>query len=241
MFWLALISVSFAHKPSFGNEFISAESAFEITDPDVSIVVYQTLTCENSELWMTFDVDAGKEMYVQVGVPVIDRLTDFRPNVAIVAPGLDADDEVPFAVPDGMTAMVFESESESVDFYEPFTQTDSWIYIEETVTIPSTGSGFIVAWNPENITGKVWVSTGTVEDFSDSDMDDFIYWGEAANNFHETGRYEIAPTTIEENCALENDADAKEADVASGCSHAKTTSTWWAVLLGLVLVRRNDS
>jgi len=32
-----------------------------------------------------------------------------------------------------------------------------------------------------------------VEDFSDVSASDFVYWSEAVNNFHETGKFEYPP------------------------------------------------
>ena len=240
MFWLLLTTLSWAHKPSFGDAFIDPETAFVIENPDISIVVYQQLTCENRELWMQFEVEAGQELYLQVGVPVIDRLTDYRPKLAVVGEGFETSDEVPFDLPEGMNAKVFGADMEPTDFYEPFTQTESWIYIEETLTIPVSGIGYVVAWNPDNVTGKLWVSTGTVEDFSDASIDDFIYWGEAANNFHETGKYEIPPTTIEQDCEQQVEANTDGNEKTSGCSYVGFSDSWVMLLCGLILVRRND-
>ena len=101
MIWSLVLSNAFAHKPSFGGSYTSSNSAYEIVDPDISIVVYQEVTCEKPELWMTFDVDPGYELYVQLGVPVIDRLFEYYPSVAIVAKGFPDNVDVPFDLPDG--------------------------------------------------------------------------------------------------------------------------------------------
>ena len=43
MFYLIILS-ALAHKPSFGESYVSAETAYSVSDPDVSIVVYQEIT-----------------------------------------------------------------------------------------------------------------------------------------------------------------------------------------------------
>ena len=84
MFFFGLLS-ALAHKPSFGDSYVSAETAYIVSDPDISIVVYQELTCEQPELWLQFDAPDNFELYVQLGVPVIDWLDGYQPMVAVIA------------------------------------------------------------------------------------------------------------------------------------------------------------
>ena len=42
-----------------------------------------------------------------------------------------------------------------------------------------------MAFNPEEITGKLWVAVGLTEDFSDVDASDFAEWMEKTQAFHE--------------------------------------------------------
>ena len=140
MYTLILVSVAFAHKPSFSDgRFDSMDAPYEVQDPDVSIVVYHEVTCERPQLWMTLETRADAPTYLQLGVPVIDRLEDYRPSVAMLAPGLPPLDEatVPFDVPQGLGGIVFDTDAVDTpgDFYEPFTQTESWILVEEHVQV----------------------------------------------------------------------------------------------------------
>lgn len=230
---------AFAHKPNFGDSYHSAETAYEIVDEDISIVVYQEVTCEDSELWMTFDVEEGYELYVQLGVPVINRLEQYYPSVAVVAAGLPTNADVPFDLPNGMGAVVFESTDAASDFFEPFTQTESWIWAEEWFTLPVQGKGYVVGWHPEGLPGKIWIATGEVEDFSDVDPTDFIYWNEAVNNFHETGKFERPPTSFDETC----DQAEPENTKPSGCASigSKASAPVYIMIFGLVSLFRRQS
>ena len=232
-----LTATVFAHKPSFGDGFTSPDTAFEIIDPDISIVVYQSLTCDNPELWMSFDVEPGYELYVQLGVPVIERLEAYYPSVAVVAKGLPADVDVPFQLPEGMGAIVFEATPESAEFYEPFTQTESWIWREEWVEIPEGGEGYVVGWHPESLTGKIWLATGEVEDFSDVNPADFAYWNEAVNNFHETGAFERPPETEVQSC---QDSDTEENNPKTGCATVVAPLPPLLLFLPLALIWRRS-
>ena len=203
-----LLSLGWAHKPTFATDCGSADSACIVGDPEVSIVVYQPVTCDVDQLWLTYYAPAGFELYAQLGVPVIDRLEDYRPSMAVIHPGLpQADQPLPFDVPDGMGVLVFEG-GEPESFYEPFTQTESWVVAEETIELPEEGLGYVVAWDPEGWTGKLWLATGTVEDFSDVDLSEFGEWSEQVNDFHETGEYSEPPDITEQACEQDEEESA---------------------------------
>ena len=204
---------AFAHKPSFGPN-SSMNDAFVVEDPNISIVVYQEMTCEDDQLWLGFYGEEGFELYIQAGVPEVNRLEAYTPKVAVLAPGLpQVTVALPFEVPEGMGGVVYDSDEIPTPFYEPFTQTSSWVWVEERLELPQTGEGFIVGWNEEEVTGKLWLATGEVEDFSDVGVSEFIVWNEYVNNFHETGRFEPVIPKEEISCILAED----EGTAKNGC------------------------
>ena len=239
MILFSTLALTFAHKPSFGDTYTDQELAFEIEDPNISIVLYDEVTCEDPLLWMSFEATAGFDLYVQGGVPEIERLSDYKPTIAVVAPGFpDAEETLPFDIPEGLGVVVFAPEEESSDFYEPFTQTSSWIWIEETLTLPEDGTGYVVAWNDADTTGKIWIAVGTVEDFSDVETTEFISWNELVNNYHETGKFEIPPPTQEISC-FDVDGNDESKEVNSGCMYRDSRSIPILYLFVLpVLLRR---
>ena len=238
---------AWAHKPAFGPGYDSPESAYEIEDNDVSIVVYQTLSCEEPELWLTFDAVAGEELWVQLGVPEVDRLEDYRPTLVVFAPGLPALEGLPFEAPDGLGGVVFDSAEVDApsEFYEPFTRTSSWVWFEEWVETPESGTGYVVAFEPDGWTGKAWVAAGTVEDFSDVDFAEMGSWDEEVNDFHETGKYYAPDEVVEEQCGTDDAAgeDALGEDEAAadsaGCEAVTAAgSMGWVWLVGLLGLKR---
>ena len=236
MLYLTILT-ALAHKPSFGDSYISEESAYPVSDPNISIVVYQELTCENPELWLAFDAPDDFELYVQLGVPVVEWLDGYQPTVAVVAEGLPAADTLPFSIPDGMGAVIYEAADTPDTFYEPFTQTESWVWVEERLQV--SGKGYIVGWHPADFTGKIWLATGEVEDFSDVEIADFIYWTEAVNNFHETGRFAFPEPQEVQSCSpLEE--EGKPASCAAISSSDWSLLTFCGGLLGLSLRRRRS-
>lgn len=241
---LALTLIAQAHKPTFSGDFDGPDTAFAVEDPEISIVVYQEITCDTDQLWFAFDGTAGFPLYIQLGVPVVDRLADYRPSVALLAPGLDAPSEpLPFAVPDGLGAVVFHSDTVDVpdDFHEPFTNTWSWVVVEETVVLPEDGTGYLVAWDPEGWTGKLWLATGTIEDFSDVEFTEFLYWSEAVNDFHETGRYARVDPREEAACDTEPTEPAASQDAPAGCTVSPLSGgAGVGIAFGLAIARRRD-
>ena len=62
---------------------------------------------------------------------------------------------------------------------DPVTREDGnakvpWTKVTALATLPEDGTAYLVGWNEEQSTGKMWIATGTVEDFSDASVTDFI-------------------------------------------------------------------
>jgi MYXO-CTERM domain-containing protein len=187
------------HLPhaSGGDAHGTPETAFEIEDVDKSIVLYDAVECGAEQLWMRFDASQSENLFLQLGVPEIERLRDYRPSIAVLAEGLPAVD-VPFDLPAGYGGVVFSTEGQPADsmFFEPFTGTSSWVHVEEWLALPDQGIGYIVAWTPSGMTGKQWVAVGTVEDFSGGIPVPL----EDVQAFHEIGDFTPETEPVEETC-----------------------------------------
>ena len=258
--WLGLSSTALAHKPAaFGDAgYSSAEDAYEIEDAATSIVIYREVTCERPELWLHLRAEKDFALFVQLLVPRIERLSNYRPAIAVVGKGLPMVD-AGIALPAGMGAVVFRGDevAEPKVFSEPFTGTEDWVLVEETVTVPETGDYYVVAWDPAHATGKLDVAIGTVEQFGADDFANAEEWTKKTRTFHETSDYPPA-APIEDTVCSADDSDAGTAELADGgqvlttdgsCSVSdlgatKNTSGAWALTLAalaLVLRRRQQS
>jgi hypothetical protein len=158
--------------------------------------VYHEVTETEPQLWVTFDLEAGQEIYVQFGVPVLDRLIDFRPAFAVLGPGLP-DIDLPFEIPAGLGGVIFTTDGidEPEFFHEEFTGTDSWIFGELEDVAPQAGTYYIVAYVPSGETGKFWVAPGRREVFEPDDIG-FTLVAAAERQRHEHSR-ELARVAIE--------------------------------------------
>ncbi len=249
--WLLLTTLgaseALAHKPSFANNYVNADSAFTVDDPDISIVLYAEMTCTESELWMERETGDREEIWVELGVPMLDRLADYRPSIALVAPGLPTAD-LPFEIPEGFGATVISTSDvdEPVDFYEPFSQTESWILYQGWLDVPSGEQVYLVSWNPSKFTGKLWVAVGKTEDFSDVSFDQFGEWIEKTQDYYEFNETE---EHVELDCSLIADPNGIQStsptQQSSGCTSVvqgnKVHFGMIAFLLGLLISRRKQN
>lgn len=170
--FIGLGAGAWAHRPFFSDGSASSpERALVVSDPGLSQVIYHEVRTPTDRLWLTFDLQAGQEVYLQVGVPVLERLKGYRPAFALVGPGLPAA-KASFPLPAGCGAQVWRTDSVGSPrfFHEPFTGTDSWILREATVKVPQTGRYYAVAFVPDGRAGKLWLAVGTREDWGPADL-----------------------------------------------------------------------
>ena len=176
-----------AHRPVFTKDAAkSPHTAITLTEPQVSQVVYREITDKSPQIWLGFSVPEDFELYVQIGIPVLDRQKEFRPAMALVGPGLP-DKDAPFAIPKGMGVRVLATTRVPKPrlFHEHFTGTDSWILRSETLPLSKPGRYYLVAFSPDHQKGKLWLSIGRKESFSAEDRERFPTWRKMIRAFHE--------------------------------------------------------
>ena len=177
----------YAHRPVFTDDAAtSPDTAIPLTEPHISQVVYREITEKTPQIWLTFEVPKDFELYIQVGVPVIDRLEKFRPAMAVVGPGLPSE-KVPFEIPESTGAKVFATKEVAKPrfFNEHFTGTQSWILRSETIPLKEPGRYYLVAYSPDKQKGKLWLSIGKQESFTAEDWKQFPTWRKLIREFHE--------------------------------------------------------
>lgn len=152
----------------------------------MSQVYYAALDPERPQAWFRFEGRRGQEVLFMLGVPVIERLKDYRPSIALLGPGLPPHG-LGFETPGGLGAAVCPSGGEPRYFHEHFTGTDSWIHLKTTRTLPESGTWYLVAFTPENPRpgDKLWLSMGYLERFYFKDLWAFGRWRRNIRGFHE--------------------------------------------------------
>jgi hypothetical protein len=192
----ALIVIpSAAHNAIAVDEaFPSSTDALELESIDVSQVAYATLE-RGTQLWLTFRVDAPRTLRLSLGVPVIDRLSGFRPALFVLGATM-APIGLPFDVPQGFGGVEFPTAGRPTPtpFHEPFTRTNSWILLEETVALPAAGQYYVVAHPAGETSGKLWVAVGDRERFGLFDILRFPVTARRVQAFHEIDHQPLART-----------------------------------------------
>jgi hypothetical protein len=171
--------------PSMTENNSSQDSAIPIEDNDWSQVFYHEAGCDARQLWLEVDGTAGEPLFVQLGAPVFSTLEDHTWQFALVGPGLP-ETPTPFPLSVGLGAEL-RTGAEAGDaefFYEPFTQTNSWILHEETFVLPETGTYYVVAWELSGFPSRFWVSTGTREEFDFSAIAELLPLLNLVKTFH---------------------------------------------------------
>lgn len=179
-----------AHKPRFSDgTAVDPQHALLVSDPVMSQVYYHEVTTAAPRLWLAFDLQKDQEVYLQLGMPVLQRLKGWRPAMALVGPGLPGT-KLPFTMPGHHGGMLWKTDDVQNPqfFHEPFTGTDSWILKETRTKAPQTGRYYAVAFVPASTFGKLWLAIGTVEKFGPEDWAQMREWGTKVRAFHEVGR-----------------------------------------------------
>jgi len=155
------------HIPFISNDtHNSAQNSLVVYDIAVSKVIYQKLTHDSPESWISFEANKGDILYFNLGIPLLEELKNFRPSIGIITPYSQTS-----SVDSLRESEVFPTLdiTDPKTFYEPFTKTNSWTFTEHKFNIPTTGNYSLVTYSPKKQVGKVWVSIGKEERFGPSD------------------------------------------------------------------------
>lgn len=177
-----------AHVPFMANDrHTTMESALIIENITTSKVVYQIIKSSAFESWIQFEGQVGDILYIQLGIPYIQELENYRPSIAILPPSRFPKSVDPDVIQEE-SVYVFNSTgiTNPEIFHERFTNTSSWILLEQTVNLTESGTYFIVSFSPNNESGKLWVAVGKEEKFSTSDIAKLPSLTIEVRKFHET-------------------------------------------------------
>ena len=187
LFLNLLIQNTFAHNPISTKTIPdSYGTAIKIENPEISRVYYSEINISNPQTWFVFEGKKGVEVFLNIGVPVIERLRFFQPEGALIGPGFEYMD-IGFDIPPGNGVFILNTMQEPRFFHEEFTGTDSWIYLEQTVVLPESGTYYFVAF-PKTampLVPKLWMAIGTKERFGIKELFTFGAIKKSVRNFHE--------------------------------------------------------
>jgi hypothetical protein len=172
-----------AHQPFCEFTDITFDTAWQVTDPSVSVAYYGNLYPAADVDYFTFDAEADQEVYLQMTIPDIEGQEDFVPMMAVFGSGLDqnAVQDIPARVqmPADAGVFVVPAVDESERFWEPFGRRYYWQWQDADFVAPQAGSYTVAVWHPEErlgrytfVIGKREVLGGSLDCFTSFDD----YW-----------------------------------------------------------------
>ena len=173
--FLALIPITTeAHFPLIaGDKHHNKNNALTIEKIHISKVMYQSISKAKPESWINFEVSAETNLDIEIGLPKLDSLKNFRPTVEIITP----ENESIFI----HTSKINNPES----FHEPYTDTESWILIRQSMKLRSTGTYFIKSFSTTKDSGKLWIAVGKEESFGVGELTKLVSIRGSVREFHE--------------------------------------------------------
>ena len=168
---VSLYGIGFAHRLlEIDGVRQTVDDALRIEAPDVSQVAYVTLPA-GTEYWVVLDVVEPTSLSISLGVPVLERLAAYRPNVAVLGPGLGTTDlALAAGVSEEGLRIEYTVAEEPDVFSEPVTGTDSWILLDTSIDLPEAQRYYIVVWSDADVGGKAWVALGDRDVFGVMDV-----------------------------------------------------------------------
>ena len=192
-FAMALSAAAFTYGHNYLPS-VAGESVTLIPDISVSRAAYRELTKSGQVDLYEFAARKGQEIYVQMTVPLLDRLQGFAPDFVLVYVG---DSPAKFAQPVTEMGKISDPDHAVIDtihphagteeteppmiglsyagstdvvFDEPVTSTRYWIRQSLTVSAPADGTYRIGVFSADGRIGKYVLAPGKAEKFGIADI-----------------------------------------------------------------------
>lgn len=176
---LGLKSTALAHIPLDTSASASKEEPIMIEDHKISWAAYNQLDNAGDVDYYSFQTEQGEEIYFSMVIPQIERYKDFKPDVALIGPGLEnnyagCDSDYINSLlkidPDEKIIIVRDDQDNSEIFFEPFTQTSYWRRQQFTTAAPAAGTYYLAVFSEEKVQGKYTLAIGRKEVWTFSEL-----------------------------------------------------------------------
>ncbi|MBS3736194.1 MAG: hypothetical protein V5A87_01575 [Candidatus Bipolaricaulota bacterium] len=207
LFILFLLTSTFV---TLGHKYLETEGGTDrgnpvlVPDHQISWAVYEELKSEDQMDYYRFTAKSGEEIYAGLLIPKIDRYSNFKPDLALIGPGLEGGmatkpSQLPLDVRDGEDLLVKRYEGNNTEsFFEPFTQTNYWEHQVIRKRVTEAGTYHIAVWNQEGKAGKYVLAIGEKEAFGPRDILEYpsVWWKVRIHNEKELSTYLVTGTII---------------------------------------------
>lgn len=174
VFVILLAAPALAHRPVLEQDLrpgATFEAAAETVDPThASSAVYGSLAAPGEVDFYKFVAGKDETIPAEVLVPVRPSNAAFRPSLAVIGRGFapaTAEQPLPFAVPEGFGAFVFNAPDARGYFHEPYSREYLYRGAEAQVQLRAGETYYVAVYEPTRRTGTYALGLGTVEHFED--------------------------------------------------------------------------
>lgn len=176
---LSFKSTALAHIPLDTSVSASKKDPIFVEDHQISWAAYNQLEEVGDIDYYTFKVEQGEEIYFSMVIPEIERYQNFRPDVALIGPGLENNyagydrDYINSLLkidPDENIIIVSDDQANPDTFFEPFTQTSYWRRQKFSTAVPAAGTYYLAVFSAEEAQGKYTLAIGRKEVWGFNDL-----------------------------------------------------------------------
>jgi hypothetical protein len=176
---LSFKSNALAHIPLDTSVSASKKDPIFIEDHQISWAAYNQLEEVGDIDYYTFKVEQGEEIYFSMVIPEIERYQNFRPDVALIGPGLKNNyagydknyiNSLLKIDPDENIIIVSDDQATPDTFFEPFTQTSYWRRQKFSTAAPAAGTYYLAVFSAEEAQGKYTLAIGRKEVWGFNDL-----------------------------------------------------------------------
>lgn len=163
---------SWAHVPYLEKEDFTSSSPFVCPSADQSIAVYSWLETSSDADYYRIHITTPTVLYAGVIVPAFDQYSEFRPQFALVGPGLPSTTgSIPIELKpkSGVLLLQDNGKKPRKKFYEPFGN-KSYYRGPEVSTHLQAGEYTLVYWDPEGHRGDYVAVVGKREVWKAKDI-----------------------------------------------------------------------
>lgn len=176
---LIIKSTALAHIPLDTSISATKAEPIFVKDHQISWAAYNQLDNAGDVDYYSFQVEQGEEIYFSMVIPEIERYQNFRPDLALIGPGLENNyagydknyiNSFLKLDPDEKIIIVRDDQADPKIFFEPFTRTSYWRRQQFSTAAPAAGTYYLAVFLAEKAQGKYPLAIGRKEVWSLRDL-----------------------------------------------------------------------
>jgi len=176
---LSLKLSALAHVPLDTSGSATKDNPIFVEDHQISWAAYNQLDSAGDVDYYHFQAEQGEKIYFSLVIPQIERYQDFRPDVALIGPGLESNyagydpnyiTSIFKLKADENIIIVRDDQANPEIFFEPFTMTSYWRRQQFSIPAPAAGTYYLAVFSAEQQQGKYTLAIGRREVWTFSDL-----------------------------------------------------------------------